>query len=74
MIAPPVLATLVWWYVFYAPRNLPLPLPPSFLSIWLVPFIHYGTAHWWVGQVLRFCLRFFLDALRTPQPMRVLGI
>jgi len=43
IIAPPVLALVAWWYVFYAPRNMPLPLPPSFLSIWLVPFIHYVT-------------------------------
>jgi CubicO group peptidase (beta-lactamase class C family) len=58
IIAPPVVALLVWWYVFYAPRNLPLPLPPSFLSIWLVPFIHYVTALLlgWLGVALLFAL------------------
>ncbi len=58
IITPPILATLVWWYVFYAPRNLPLPLPPSFLSIWLVPFVHYVTALLlgWMGVALLFAL------------------
>ena len=51
-----VFATLAWWYVFYAPRSMPLPLPPSFLSIWLAPFIHYGTALLlgWMGVALLF--------------------
>lgn len=44
MIAPPVLVMLLWWYLFYAPRSLPLPIGPGFLSLWNVPFVHYVTA------------------------------
>jgi len=56
IIAPPVFAFGGWWYVFYAPRSMPLPLPPSFLSIWLVPFIHYVTALLlgWMGVAFLF--------------------
>ena len=44
LIAPPVLATFLWWYVFYAPPSMPLPLGPAFLSLWTLPLIHYVTA------------------------------
>ena len=43
-LSPAILETLVWWYLFYAPRSLPIPIGPGFLSLWNVPFIHYGTA------------------------------
>ena len=58
IIAPPVLATLLWWYVFYAPQSLPLPLPPSFLSLWTLPLIHYITALLlgWMGVALLFAV------------------
>ena len=58
IITPPILATLAWGYVFYAPRSMPLPLPPSFLSIWLVPFVHYVTALLlgWMGVALLFAV------------------
>jgi len=48
----------MWWYVFYAPRSMPLRLLPSFLSIWLVPFVHYVTALLlgWMGVALLFAL------------------
>jgi len=56
--APPVLGLLLWWYVFYAPQSLPLPLPPSFLSIWTMPFIQYGMALLlgWAGVALLYAL------------------
>jgi len=44
ILAPPVLATMLWWYVFYPPRSMPLPLGPKWLSLWNLPFIHYATA------------------------------
>jgi len=58
IIGPPVLATLLWWYVFYAPRNLPLPLAPEFLSIWTLPPVHYVTALLlgWMSVALLFAL------------------
>lgn|GEM_PF-542398 len=58
ILGPPVLATFLWWYVFYAPRSLPLPLGPRFLSVWTLPFIHYITAVLlgWVGVALLFAL------------------
>jgi len=57
-IVPPVLAMFLWWYVFYAPRTMPLPLPPSWLSLWVLPFIHYVTALLlgWMGIALLFAL------------------
>jgi CubicO group peptidase (beta-lactamase class C family) len=68
IIAPPLLATLLWWYLFYAPRSLPLPLPPSFLSLWTLPFTHYVTALLlgWLVAALLFALfprRLSLSAL-----------
>jgi len=58
IIGPPVLATLLWLYVFYAPQSMPLPIGPGFLSIWTVPFIHYGTALLlgWMGVMVLFAL------------------
>jgi hypothetical protein len=44
ILAPPVLLTFLWWYLFYAPRSFPLPIGPEFLSLWTMPFIHCGTA------------------------------
>lgn len=58
IIGPPVLATLLWWYLFYAPRSLPLPIGPGFLSLWTVPFIHYVTVLLlgWTGVAVLFAL------------------
>jgi hypothetical protein len=58
ILGPPVLATFLWWYVFYAPRSLPLPLGPRFLSVWTLPFIDYITAVLlgWAGLALLFAL------------------
>jgi CubicO group peptidase (beta-lactamase class C family) len=58
IIGPPVIVTLVWWYLFYAPRSLPLPIGPGFLSLWNVPFIHYVTALLvgWIGVAVLFAL------------------
>jgi len=65
IMTPPVLATLLWWYVFYAPRNLPIPLGPGFLSIWTLPLVHYVTALLlgWLGVALLFAM-----FPRTPRP------
>jgi hypothetical protein len=58
LIGPPVIVMLVWWYLFYAPRSLPLPIGPGFLSLWMLPFIHYGTALMlgWMGVAVLFAL------------------
>jgi hypothetical protein len=58
ILAPPVLVTLVWWYVVFAPRNMPLPLPTTFLSIWRMPLINYFTALLlgWLGVAILFTL------------------
>jgi CubicO group peptidase (beta-lactamase class C family) len=66
LLAPPVLATLLWWYLFYAPRSLPLPLSPGFLSIWTLPPVHYLTALLlgWVGVALLFAI-----FPRSPRPV-----
>jgi CubicO group peptidase (beta-lactamase class C family) len=58
IVLPPALVTLVWLYVFYAPQSMPLPLPPSFLSIWILPLIHVVTALLlgWMGIGLFFAL------------------
>jgi CubicO group peptidase (beta-lactamase class C family) len=55
LLAPPLIPLLAWWYLFYAPDNLPLPLPTTFLSIWRLPLINYITAllSGW------FCVAFF---------------
>jgi len=57
-IAPPVLAMLLWWYAFYAPEIMPLPIGPSFLSFWTLPFIHYVTALLlgWMAVAILFAL------------------
>jgi len=49
---------LLWSYVFYAPRSMPLPFGPSLLSIWTLPFIHYVTLLFlgWVGDALLLAL------------------
>jgi hypothetical protein len=44
LLTPPLLLMVAWWYLFYAPENLPLPLPTTFLSIWRLPLINYITA------------------------------
>lgn len=44
ILMPPFLAILLWWYVFHAPQSLPLPLSPTFLSIWRLPLINHITA------------------------------
>jgi CubicO group peptidase (beta-lactamase class C family) len=58
LIAPPVLATVLWCYVFYAPRSIPLPLGPGFLSLWTIPPVHYFAALLlsWIGVALLFVL------------------
>ncbi len=58
LIAPPVLATFLWWYVFYAPPSMPLPLGPAFLSLWTLPLIHYVTALilGWMSVAILFAL------------------
>jgi CubicO group peptidase (beta-lactamase class C family) len=58
IVLPPVLATLFWSHAFYAPRSMPLPFPPSFPSIWTLPFIHYITLLFlvWIGVALLFAL------------------
>jgi hypothetical protein len=58
ILMPPFLATLLWWYVFYAPQGIPLPLPPTFLSIWRLPLINYITAllMGWIVVALLFAL------------------
>jgi CubicO group peptidase (beta-lactamase class C family) len=65
ILAPPILATLLWWYVFYAPRSLPLPLGPGFLSIWTLPLVHYVAALLlgWMGVAL-----LFAKFPRSPRP------
>lgn len=51
VVGPPVLLMLIWWYCFYAPESMPLPLPPTFLSIWTLPLLNYITALLlgWIG-------------------------
>jgi CubicO group peptidase (beta-lactamase class C family) len=58
ILAPPVLLTLVWWYVSFAPHNMPLPLPTTFLSIWRMPLINYIAALLlgWLGVAILFTL------------------
>jgi hypothetical protein len=58
ILAPPVLVMLIWWYLFYAPESLPLPIGPSFLSLWPLPLIHYVTALFlgWMAVALLFAL------------------
>jgi CubicO group peptidase (beta-lactamase class C family) len=58
ILGPPIVATLIWWYSFYAPQSLPLPVGPSLLSFWTLPFIHYGTALLlgWIGVAILFAL------------------
>jgi CubicO group peptidase (beta-lactamase class C family) len=64
-IAPPVLAMLLWGYAFYAPETVPLPIGPSFLSFWTLPFIHYVTALLlgWMAVAILFAL---FPPLRLP--------
>jgi hypothetical protein len=58
ILAPAIIATLTWFYVFYAPDGMPLPLPAKLLSIWKVPLIDYATALLigWSGVALLFTL------------------
>ena len=36
-----ILMALVWWYLFYAPQFLPLPLSPVIPDFWVLPFVNY---------------------------------
>ncbi|EEF60353.1 serine hydrolase domain-containing protein [Pedosphaera parvula] len=33
--------TLIWWYLFYAPPSLPLPISPAIPDIWVLPLVNY---------------------------------
>jgi hypothetical protein len=54
LLSAPILLLLVWWYLFYAPENMPLPLPMTLLSIWRLPLVDYVTALLigWLGVAL----------------------
>ena len=58
ILGPPALAITIWWYVFYAPRSMPLPLPTTFLCIWRMPLVSYVTALLlgWLGVAILFTL------------------
>ena len=36
-----VMMAFVWWYLFYAPQSLPLPLSPAIPDFWVLPFVNY---------------------------------
>jgi CubicO group peptidase (beta-lactamase class C family) len=38
-----IAVALVWWYLFYAPRYMPLPLNPAIPDIWVLPLVNYIT-------------------------------
>jgi CubicO group peptidase (beta-lactamase class C family) len=39
-----LMMAVVWWYLFYAPRSLPLPLSPAIPDLWVLPFVNYIAA------------------------------
>ncbi len=43
LLAPSVftLMAVAWWYLFYAPQSLPLPLSPVIPDLWVMPFVDY---------------------------------
>jgi len=58
ILLPSVLATLLWWYWFYAPQALPLPVSPTWPDLWVLPLVNYITTALvsWVGVSLLFVL------------------
>jgi len=42
-LAPSALALMAfaWWYLWYAPQSLPLPLSPVIPDFWVMPFVDY---------------------------------
>jgi CubicO group peptidase (beta-lactamase class C family) len=43
LLAPSAFALMAfaWWYLWYAPQSLPLPLSPVVPDFWVMPFVHY---------------------------------
>jgi CubicO group peptidase (beta-lactamase class C family) len=58
MLLPSGLATLFWWYWFYAPQSLPLPVSPALPDLWILPLVNYVTTVLlaWVVVSLLFAL------------------
>jgi CubicO group peptidase (beta-lactamase class C family) len=56
LLVPPNLLLFTWWYLFYAPQYIPLPLPTTFLSIWRLPLVNYIMALFlgWLGVGILF--------------------
>ena len=58
VLLPSALVSLLWWYWFYAPRVLRLPVSPALPDLWVLPLVNYITTALvgWVGVSLLFVL------------------
>jgi len=59
--------TLIWWYLFYAPQCLPLPLSPALPDIWVLPLVHYISTVL-LGTVAVSCLAVLFPQTRISAP------
>ncbi len=59
ILLPSVLATLLWWYWFYAPQALPLPVSPALPDLWVLPLVNYITTVLLAWMVVSFLFALF---------------